>query len=319
MPNPQLDDASHDETMTDETLHRTPADGGAPVPVSNALPVSESQLGAQPVGAQPVGAQPMRAPGGYPIQRQFFVKLAPPHVTYFLIGANIVMFVVELIWGFTRYNTMDGSQNINVLVDLGAKVNEYVAAGEWWRLFSSMFLHIGVLHLLFNIYALYAIGTLVEAYYGHVRFAVIYLLGGLYGSLGSFAFSPSVSAGASGAIFAITGAAAVYFFRYRENFGSRGRSVLQNMILVIVINFAFGIAGSGVDNWGHFGGLVGGVLVAIGMLPHYRAPDTWSGEPQAMIVEHRPLVEVGWVIVVTILLVVGVAVTSSIHLQSPLQ
>lgn len=260
----------------------------------------------------------VQAPVPRVVSRQFFVRLAPPHVTYFLIGANIVMFVLTLIWGYTRYNTLDGSQNINVLVDMGAKVNEYIAVGEWWRLFSSMFLHIGVMHLLFNIYALYAIGTLVEAYYGHVRFAAIYLLGGLFGSLGSYAFSPSVSAGASGAIFAITGAAAVYFYRYRENLGARGRSVLQNMILVLVINFAFGLAGSGVDNWGHFGGLVGGVLVSIGLLPRYQAPTTWGESPQAMTVLHRPLREVGWTILVTLALVWGVSLTSSMHLQSML-
>lgn len=265
----------------------------------------------------PLAPAPGPAPRAGLTERRFYVRLAPPHVTYALIGLNIVMFVATLVWGYLHYGTFDGSQNINVLVDMGAKVNEYIAGrGEWWRLFTSMFLHIGVMHLLFNIYALYAIGTLVEAYYGHVRFAVIYLLGGLFGSLGSYAFSTSVSAGASGAIFAITGAAAVYFFRYRENFGTRGRSVLQNMILILVINFAFGLAGSGVDNWGHFGGLVGGVLVSIGMLPKYASPTTLGPGNHAMTVIHRPVAEFLWTAIIVIVFVAGVSATTTLHMQS---
>lgn len=305
---PRPGDTSDGESY--EAFHEEAPEAIVPRPAPDPDLAYDPPLSPYPSMSQP--ATPRVMP------RQLFIRLAPPHVTYFLIGANIVMFVLTLIWGYTRYNTLDGSQNINVLVDMGAKVNEYIAVGEWWRLFSSMFLHIGVMHLLFNIYALYAIGTLVEAYYGHVRFAAIYLLGGLFGSLGSYAFSPSVSAGASGAIFAITGAAAVYFYRYRENLGARGRSVLQNMILVLVINFAFGLAGSGVDNWGHFGGLVGGVLVSIGLLPRYQAPATWNDGPQAMVVVHRPLLEIGWTILVALVLAWGVSLTSSMHLQSML-
>lgn len=263
--------------------------------------------------------------------RSFRIPLAPPTVTYILIFANIAMFVVTIVFGWVQYRTFNGSQNIDVLVALGAKVNEYIALGEWWRLFSAMFLHIGVLHLLFNLYALYAIGTLVEGYFGHLRFAVIYLLGGLFGSLGSYAFSPSISAGASGAIFAITGAAAVYFFRYRDNFGAHGRAVLQNIVLVIVINMAFGIAGQGVDNWGHFGGLVGGVLLAWGLLPRYQAPEpaplvmrdgllvmqtpALPQQARAMEIVHRPLAETAWVVLVTLLLVAGVWAATSMHLS----
>jgi rhomboid protease GluP len=206
--------------------------------------------------------------------RHFAIRLAPPTLTYVFIGACLAAFFLEIGYGFWRYNTWTGSQNTTVLIDLGAKVNQYILLGEWWRLFTAMFLHIGVMHLLFNMWALFAIGRLVEAYYGHARYAIIYLLGGLFGSLASYAFSPSVSAGASGAVFALTGATSVYFFRYRDNFGSHGRAVLQNMVFIIVINLAFGLAGSGVDNWGHIGGLVGGLLLAWGLLPQYAPPQS---------------------------------------------
>ncbi len=290
-----------------------------------------------PRPADPARAPYPSAPGALPA-RQYYIALAKPTITYALIAAILIMFVATIVYGFVVYRTWNGSQNINVLVDLGAKVNEYIALGEWWRLFTAMFLHIGVMHLLFNLYALYAIGSLVEAYFGHVRFAVIYLLGGLFGSLGSYAFSASISAGASGAIFAIIGAAAVYFFRYRDNFGARGRAVLQNMVLVLAINFAFGLMGDGVDNWGHFGGLVGGALLAWGLLPHYSIPDpaavsspfsadSWpasgadgllaplSSQPTAMTVRHRNNVEVLWVAGVAVLFVVGFWAATSMHLE----
>lgn len=263
------------------------------------------------------------------VARSFYIRLSPPAVTYSLIGINLAVFVATIVYGWVVYGTWNGSQNINVLVDMGAKVNEYIALGEWWRLLTAMFLHIGVLHLMFNLYALYAIGALVEGYFGHLRFAVIYLLGGLFGSLASYAFSSSISAGASGAIFAITGAAGVYFFRYRDNFGSRGRAVLQNIILVLVINLAFGLAGQGVDNWGHIGGLVGGAVLAWGLLPHYQLPTPQpsmeSGLMQpdlmparrdlAMTVRHRPLPEAAWVAVVAVLLIAGVWAATSMHLE----
>lgn len=248
-------------------------------------------------------------------RHRYYIRLAPPTITYTLIGLNLLVFILEIVWGIAQYNDWNGSQNINVLVDLGAKVNEFIALeGHYWRLFTAMFLHIGILHLLFNLYALYAVGSMVESYYGHWRYAIIYLLGGLFGSLGSFFFSDSISAGASGAIFAIVGAAAAYFYMYRENFGSRGRAVLQNILVVIIINLAFGFAGQGVssqgvDNWGHVGGLIGGLILGFGLAPRYErdnyallAPDT----PQPLAVQARRSTEIGITALMIVLLAAGV-------------
>ncbi len=277
-----------------------------------------------PQDEAPAGPRPL--PAGY---RTFAIRLAPPTITYIMIGACLAVFFLEIGYGYVRYNTWTGSENVTVLVDLGAKVNELIVLGEVWRLFTAMFLHIGVMHLLFNMWALFAIGRLVEAYYGHVRYAIIYLFGGLFGSLASFAFSPSVSAGASGAVFALTGAAAVYFFRYRENFGSHGRSVLQNMIFIIAVNLAFGLAGSGVDNWGHIGGLVGGLLLGYGLLPYYAPPralpagnipqqygaeyPVQADEPMYMTVTFRPAAEIAALVVVTLIFVAGYVVATQIN------
>lgn len=204
--------------------------------------------------------------------RRYYLQLSPPRLTYALIIACLMAFVLAIWVGWSRYGILNGFESIEVLVLLGAKVNQFIAQGEWWRLFTAMFLHVGILHLIFNMYAIFAIGPLVEGYYGSLRFALIYLIGGLFGSLASYAFSPSISAGASGAVFAIAAAAAVYFFRYRENFGARGRAILQNMLVVLGANLVFGIIQPGIDNWGHFGGMVGGLALGWALLPHYAPP-----------------------------------------------
>lgn len=283
------------------------------------------QLDPQPDSRDLAAPAPARAPepdltGGSPLGRpRFFIPVVKPYVTYGLVAANLIVFVLAFAYGLWQYRVWTGSQDMRVLVDLGAKVNELITLGQAWRLFTAMFLHIGPLHLLFNLYALFAIGTLIEGYYGHVRYALIYFLGGLLGSIGSYAFTTAPSAGASGGIFAITGATAVYFFRYRENFGTRGRAVLQNMLFIIGVNLAFGFVGSGVDNWGHLGGLFGGALVAWGLLPRYRVPAVVRYGDQPMEVVHRPAAEAAWVALCVALLALFFYVARSTQIDSVLQ
>jgi rhomboid protease GluP len=228
---------------------------------------------------------------------RFVIRQTPPHVTHFMLAANVLVFVAMVVYGYMNYGTLDGSQDSRVLTAFGMKINELVAIGQVWRLFTAMFLHIGVIHLLFNLYALNALGPLVENYFGHVRFTAIYLIGGLFGSLASYAFSPVPSAGASGAIFALAGSITVYFLKYRENFGARGRAILNNMFLVIVINLVFGLAQPGIDNWGHMGGLVGGALVTAGVLPFYQHPTVVAYGTNVIEEEPRLWLNVGWILV----------------------
>lgn len=237
---------------------------------------------------------------------RFVLRQSPPHVTHFMLGANVLVFVAMIVYGFITYRTWDGSQDSRVLFFFGAKINELVAVGETWRLFTAMFLHIGVIHLLFNLYALNSLGPLVEAYFGHVRFTAIYLIGGLFGSLASYAFSPSPAAGASGAIFGLAGCLTVYFFKYRENFGARGRAILYNMLIVIGINLVFGLSQPGIDNWGHMGGLVGGALVTFGLLPRYQRPSVISYGTNIMEEEPRQWLYVAWALLCLALWYYGV-------------
>ncbi len=250
-------------------------------------------------------AEPLEKP-------EFYLALSRPRWVYVMMGAIVAMFIVMIIYGQVVYGTWNGPETIEVLINLGAKVNLLIYEGQTWRLFTAMFLHIGVLHLLFNLYALYALGPMVEGYFGHWRFLAIYLLGGLFGSLASYAFSPAISAGASGAIFALAGAITVYFLRYHENFGARGRSILQSMAVIIGINLVFGFVGQGIDNWGHIGGLIGGAVVAWGLMPRYSVPEIVQIGRQPLESDRRIAMEALWVGLIVVVYYIGLQFANQI-------
>ena len=127
-----------------------------------------------------------------------------------------------------------------------------------------MFLHIGLAHIFFNSYAIYIYGPIVESLYGKVRFIIVYLFSGLMGSLLSYVFSPNPSAGASGAIFGLMGS--LLYFRQRKKDIFR-RIFGPGLFIIIGVNLFFGLTSTGIDNWGHIGGLIGGYLLgnAVGL------------------------------------------------------
>lgn len=270
--------------------------------------IESSQLSAPAPESDPV-SDPRQ------IRVVFYVKQASPLVSRILIGANVVVFLTMILAGYLFFGTWNGTEDLRVLLLFGAKVNELIAQGQVWRLLTAMFLHIGALHLLFNLYALYFLGPQVEGLFGHRRFAAIYLVGGLFGSLASYAFVDNLSAGASGAIFGLVGALTVYFLRYRDQFGARAKAILQNMVVIIAINFIFGLSAPGIDNWGHLGGLAGGALVAWGLIPRYRRPDPAAlipltpeliQDPRLPLQEESRLgLEAGWLLICFALLVFG--------------
>jgi rhomboid protease GluP len=246
--------------------------------------------------------------------QQFYIRMTPPKWTRILLGCNIAVFILMMVYGFLVYNDWNGTQNGRVLLTFGAKVNPLIAQGEVWRLFTAMFIHIGIFHLLFNLYALNALGPLIEGFFGYRRFLFIYVIGGLWGSVASYAFSDALSAGASGAIFGLVGAATVYFLRYRENFGARGKAIVQNMFVVIGINLVFGLSMPGIDNWGHIGGLLGGAVVAYGLLPKYQKPAVTHFGAQPLVEEARSSFEWLWVGGLVLLLVLAVQQISAGYL-----
>ncbi|AGE23035.1 rhomboid family protein [Geobacillus sp. GHH01] len=199
-------------------------------------------------------------------ERRIF-EYGKPMFTRLFIVVQVAMFLV-LEWS-------GGSTNPDVLIHYGAKFNPLIEAGEWWRLLTPMFLHIGFLHLLTNTLALYYLGITVERLYGSFRFLFIYVTAGFFGALASFLFTPSLSAGASGAIFGLFGALLYFGTVYRHLFF---RTMGMNVISLIIVNLLFGLLVPGIDNAGHIGGLVGGFLAAgVVHLPKHTALGRQAG------------------------------------------
>lgn len=172
-----------------------------------------------------------------------------PFFTYIFVAVQLLMFFI--------LESNGGSTNTETLIKYGAKYNPLIMTGEWWRFFTPIFLHIGLLHLLMNTLALYYLGIAVEKIFGRFRFLWIYLFSGFAGSVGSFVFTSNLSAGASGAIFGCFGA---LLYMGVVNPKLFFRTIGMNVIVVIIINLIFGFTVSGIDNAGHIGGLIGGFL-----------------------------------------------------------
>jgi membrane associated rhomboid family serine protease len=144
----------------------------------------------------------------------------------------------------------------------GADFGPLTLSGEWWRILTSTFVHFGIIHITLNMWCLWSLGSSLELYMGRKAFAVIYVLSGLMASLTSIAWNPwRVSAGASGAIFGITGAFVSYlYFKKAPMEPTQVRQKLKSLLIFIGYNLLYGAAGS-VDNSAHLGGLVAGLLL----------------------------------------------------------
>lgn len=167
-----------------------------------------------------------------------------------LIAANLILYVLTLLPGIGT-----------IIQNYGIQVNFLVLTGEWWRIFSAMFLHAGFMHVLFNMFSLYLFGPELERIAGKARFATIYLLSGIVGNVATYLFNNSsyASLGASGAIFGIFGAfgALVYYTRHTM-------PMLRKLILpIIVISVIMTFLQSNVNVYAHLGGLVTGFLLGL--------------------------------------------------------
>jgi membrane associated rhomboid family serine protease len=176
----------------------------------------------------------------------------PRSATVVILGINLIVFAVEVALG--------GSTSLQVLVDMGAMVPILVAQGEYWRLVTAMFLHVGVLHLAFNSFGLYLFGSLIEGVLGAARFIAVYLITGVCAAAASFAFSPpgTAAAGASGAVFGLLGAWLAFNLRRRSL--SLAQANIQGALMLIGINLALGFLLPGIDNIAHLGGLAAGLV-----------------------------------------------------------
>ena len=175
--------------------------------------------------------------------------VSTPRVTYFLIGINVFLFAVQYAQGINK-----------VAVDYGMFPIEISQGGEWWRVFTSAFLHGDERHIAINMLVLFFLGSTLERILGHTRFTVLYLLSALGGSVASYWFLDlqTVSVGASGAIFGLMGALIVA--------GRRLRYDVKQVLFLLAVFVAIGFFSPGVDWRAHFGGLVVGAAVAAVMV-----------------------------------------------------
>lgn len=198
----------------------------------------------------PVSGEP--EPTAPPQPARVALPRSAPYVTYAIIGITVLFYILQLLSTF--------SLGTDVLVLYGARINEAILAGELWRLLTPAVLHGSLPHIAFNMYALLSFGSGLERHFGHGRFLLLYLLGAFAGNVASFLFSPGYSVGASTAIFGLLGAEAVFLIQNRKVFPGHFRSAIGNIIFIAAINLF--VIGSlpGIDNWGHIGGLIGGLM-----------------------------------------------------------
>jgi membrane associated rhomboid family serine protease len=173
-----------------------------------------------------------------------------PTVTYALIAINVLAFIAELASGSSATSRGSGT-----IINDGALYGPAVADGDYWRLVTSGFLHAGLIHIAFNMYFLYVLGTMLEPAVGKVRFAVLYFTSLLCGSFGVLLLSPdSVTVGASGAVFGLMGGAVIAL-------RARGINPMDSGLgMVILLNLAITFIIPGISIGGHLGGLIGGAI-----------------------------------------------------------
>ena len=187
-----------------------------------------------------------------------------PSVVYSILGLTVLVYVIQL----ATPNYL--SSGVDLPTFFGAKYNYGIRAGELWRLITPILLHDhnSILHIAFNMYALYALGPGLERRFGHARFLIVYLVAGFTGNVFSFLLSSGLSVGASTSIFGLLAAEGVFLYQNRKMFGNESKKAIGNVVAVAAINLFIGFASNGyIDNWGHIGGLLGGLIF------------TWFGGP----------------------------------------
>jgi rhomboid protease GluP len=181
-------------------------------------------------------------------------------VTPAIIVANVIVFALGLARGASIM-----SPTIDELIAGGANYGPLTTAGEWWRLLTSTFVHVGIIHIAMNMLVLAQIGPMVERLVGNVGFLLLYLATGVLASLTSLAWNPFiVSAGASGAVFGCYGIFLGILLRNRDSIPPAVRKRLLNGAAVFVLyNVVFGASIANIDQAAHFGGLASGLLAGL--------------------------------------------------------
>jgi membrane associated rhomboid family serine protease len=254
-----------------------------------------------------IRSQPMNVINRVPLTKQ-------PYMVWALIAINSLIYAV-LLFGMSEREAFEVYQSA------WSNRGHVLGDGEYYRLFTAMFLHSYGLpvHIVFNMYALYVIGQSTNVLFGHVRFLIIYILGGLLGSVLSVLLNTAntYSVGASGAVFAIFAGQIIYLYRNREILGPGAIQQLRSALVVAGLNFAVGIfsalgssSGGSIDNWGHIGGFLGGLILGWYLTPLYVIKPDLGRHDTVIIDDGNPLnqrysIVIAFVIGLLVLLLIG--------------
>jgi len=200
-------------------------------PLPPASPASEEQPGEQSVSVS--------------------LPQSAPYVTYTIIAITVIIYILQLASELLLQGDLPGA--------ILAKDNDLIRAGQLWRLLTPALVHGSIPHIAFNMYALLSFGSGLERQFGHGRFLLLYVLGAFAGNVMSFLLTNGNSVGASTAIFGLIAAQGVFLLQNRKLFAGQFRSAIGNIIFIVAINLFFGLQPQ-IDNWGHIGGLLGGLI-----------------------------------------------------------
>jgi rhomboid protease GluP len=220
------------------------------------------------VTAGPVTPPPPPRPRGAPLSTQ--IQRAP--VTFAIIaftGAVFLLQVASSYLGRAPLLLPCGLRTYDLLQAWGAKDSTLLAQGQIWRLVTPVFIHAGLLHVGVNMYSLFALGPAVERFFGAPRYLAVYLYSGISGVILSTIATPACSVGASGAIFGLLGALAMFLYLHRGVFGRGAGIMLRQLIIVGGLNLLLSLS-PGIDLWGHVGGLLAGAACTAFFGPRLR-------------------------------------------------
>lgn len=241
---------------------------------------------------------PAQTPAPQPIR--LAVPQVRPYVTYVLLGLTIFFYLLQLAGQYLL--------NLDLVTAIGIKYNDFIRAGQIWRLITPVFLHGSIPHIGFNMYALFIYGQSLEPRFGHKRFILLYFLSAYAGNVLSFVLTPNPSLGASTAIFGLLAAEGMFAIQNRKLLGPRANRVLMNVLYIAAINLFIGFTTKGVDNFGHLGGLLGGLIFTWfggprwkveGITPYLQLVDEREGHgsvsgSSAVMLFFIPLTVLGW-------------------------
>jgi len=208
------------------------------------------------------------------IRTRFWLSQNPRFLTSILIGLNVLAYFIVALMAHEFIDLSD-QNGLQTLVNMGAQVNSLITHGQYWRLFTAMFLHFSIFHIGLNMLSLFFVGIFAEVFYGKWRYLVIYLVSGVIGGLAVYISlgtnnAVTVSAGASGAIAGIFGATGAFFIVNRRALGPAGNAMLGQWLFWLLFNVVFNIYDTGLAWQDHLGGLIAGVLLGIILLPPLR-------------------------------------------------